>query len=133
MIASHAMNPAAQGTVYPPMAFRIDPERVAAFRSVFDQETGIPPTYLTVAEFEVLPQLIEDPAVDLDFARVVHGGQEYVFVRPLREEETLSVQMRIDSIKVRAGTGFLTIGLRFRDDEGAEVAVARSTLIERAP
>jgi hypothetical protein len=127
------MNPAAQGTEYPPVPFPIDPDRVAAFRSVFGQAEGVPPTYLTAAEFQVLPRLIGDPAVGLDFARVLHGSQEYRFARPLREGETLSVLMRIDSIKVRAGTGFLTIGLRFLDGDGVEVASARSMMIERAP
>jgi hypothetical protein len=126
------MNPEAQGTEYPPVPFRIDPERVAAFREVVGQAEGIPPTFLTVAEFLVFPQVIEDPNVDLDFSRVVHGTQEYVFSRPLREGELLNVHMRIESVRVRSGTGFLIVGMRFLDEGGEPVASARSTMIERA-
>lgn len=132
MIASGAMNPEAQGIEYPPVPFRIEPERVAAFRAIFGQADGIPPTYLTIAEFLVFPQVIEDPTLELDFSRVVHGTQEYTFARPLREGETLWVHMRIDSVRVRSGIGFLTVDMTFRDEDGADVASARSTMIERA-
>ena len=125
------MNPAAEGIVYPDVSFIVDPDRVAAFRAVFGVEDGVPPTFVTAAEFAVLPHVIADPSVGVDFSRVVHGSQEYVFERPLREGETLLVRTRIASAKQRGGTGFLTIETELRDDDGL-VCVARSQLIERA-
>ena len=69
------MNPAAEGTVYPDVPFAVDPVRVAAFREVFGVSDGVPPTFVTAAEFTVLPQVIGDPALGLDFTRVLHGSQ----------------------------------------------------------
>ena len=89
-----------------------------AFRAVFGQADGVPPTFLTAAEFTVFPRIIGDPALDLDFARVLHGGQEYELARPLREGETLTVRPRIESIRVRAGTGFLVIAMDLFDALG---------------
>ena len=40
------------------------------------------------------------------------------------------MRARIDSVRVRAGTGFLVIAMDVVDDAGAEIAHARSTMIE---
>jgi len=125
------VNPEAAGTTYPDVEFVVEPARVAAFREVFGQPSGVPPTFLTAAEFAVFPRVIADPALGLDFSRVLHGGQEYELLRPLREGETLTIRMRIDSIRVRAGRGFLVIAMDLFDEAGEPVARTRSTMIER--
>jgi acyl dehydratase len=126
-----AVNEAAEGTRYPEITFVVDPQRVAAFRDVFGQREGVPPTFLTAAEFAVFPQVIGDPALDLDFSRVLHGGQDYEIHRPLREGEELTVRARIDSVRVRAGTGFVVIAMELFDRTGTLVATTRATMIER--
>jgi acyl dehydratase len=125
------MNPAAEGARYPDVTFVVDPERVAAFRDVFGQSDGVPPTFVTAAEFAVFPTVIGDPALDLDFTRVLHGAQEYVYERPLRVGETLTVQARIESIKQKGANGFLTVVMELRDADGALVCTSRSQMIER--
>jgi acyl dehydratase len=127
------MNPAAEGTVYPDVPFTVDPARVAAFRQVFGVTDGVPPTFVTAAEFSVFPVVISDPNLGLDFTRVLHGSQEYAYERPLREGETLSVRARIDSIRQKGDTGFLTVVMELRDDAGELVCTARSQMVERAP
>jgi acyl dehydratase len=126
------MNPAAEGTVYPDVPFTVEPERVAAFREVFGVTDGVPPTFVTAAEFTVFPQVIGDPNLGLDFTRVVHGSQEYVYERPLREGETVMVRARIDSIRTKGDTGFLTVVMELRDEEDRLVCTARSQMVERA-
>ena len=125
------MDPAAAGTVYPDVTFTVDPVRVAAFRAVFDQTEGVPPTFVTAAEFAVFPHVLGDPKLALDFTRVIHGSQEYVYERPLREGETLIVRARIESIKTKGANGFLTVVMELRDDAGELVCTARSQMIER--
>lgn len=125
------MNPDAAGTVYPDVEFSVDPVRVESFRRLFGQGTGIPPTFLTAAEFTVFPVVIGDPRLELDFSRVVHGTQSYAYRRPLMEGESLTVRARIDSIKVRAGTGFLTVVMEMFGSDGELAATATSTMIER--
>jgi acyl dehydratase len=126
------VNPGADGTRYPDVEFVVDPERVAAFRAVFGQSGGVPPTFLTAAEFTALPQVVGDPGLGLDVSRVLHGGQEYELMRPPREGETLTVRARIDSIRIRGATGFLVIAMDMIDQAGELVARSRSTMIERA-
>ena len=122
-----------QGTVYPPVNFVVDPERVAAFRALFGIADGVPPTFATAAEFVALPQVIGDPRLGLDFTRVVHGSQEYSYARPLREGESLEAHARIDSIRHKGGTGFVTVVIDLVDAGGETVCTARSQLLERGP
>ena len=126
------MNPAAEGTVYPEITFVVDPEQVAAFREVFGQTGGVPPTFVSVAEFLVIPTVVADPILALDFSRVVHGFQEYAFERPLHDGETLTVRTRVESVRIKGATGFVTIETELRDTEGTLVCTARSQMIERA-
>ena len=126
------MNAAVVGKKYPEATFTVDPDRVEAFRTVFDAAEGIPPTFVTAAEFEVIPRIVEDPELDLDFTRVLHGNQEYAYRRPLRPGETLIVRPRIESIRELGGNGFLVIATELVDDAGEVVCTARATMIERA-
>ena len=127
------MNPAAEGTVYPEASFVVDPARAAAFRAVFGQSSGVPPTFVTAAEFAVYPQVIGDPNLGLDFTRVVHGSQQYTFERALEEGETLVARVRIESVRTKGATGLLTIVTELVDADGALVCTAISQMIERAP
>ena len=125
------MNPDAQGTTYPDVPFVVDPARVAAFREVVGQAEGVPPTFATAAEFLIFPDVIGDPKLALDFSKVVHGSQEYVYERAPVEGETLTVRARIESIRQRGGVGFLTIVTELRDADDALVCTARSLMVER--
>ena len=125
------MNASAEGKTYPPVAFEVSEERVRAFHDLFGGPEGVPPTLLTAAEFAVFPQIVEDPELGLDFRHVVHGSQEYEYRRPLRVGATLSVEAAITSIRQRGGSGFLTVEMTFRGDDGEAAALARSMMIER--
>jgi hypothetical protein len=126
------MNPAAAGKTYPATMFTVDPQRVAAFREIFEELDGVPATCVTVAEFAVMPQIVADPELGLDFSRVLHGNQEYEFRRPLEEGETLEVRCGLGSIRVLGGNAFLVVVTELVERGGDVVCTARSTLIERA-
>ncbi|MGH2594768.1 MAG: FAS1-like dehydratase domain-containing protein [Actinomycetota bacterium] len=125
------MDPAAEGKVYGPVAIELDEERVRAFRELFGGPEGVPPTFLTAAEFALLPQILGDPELGIDIGRVVHGTQEYELYRPLRIGEVLRVDARIDSIRHKGGNGFLSIEMAMRGRDDLPAAVTRSTMIER--
>ena len=125
------MNPAAEGKVYPETAFTVAPERVAAFRQIFGQATGVPLTFATAAEFDVFPTVVGDPELGLDLRRLLHGSQEYVLHRHLVEGETVTVRTRLASIRGKAGNTFLTIETLLLGTDGEIVCTARSTMIER--
>jgi hypothetical protein len=125
------MNAAAAGKVYPEVAFTVDPGRVAAFREVFDQVGGVPTTFVTAAEFTVMPDIVGDPELGLDLSRVLHGSQEYEFLRPLREGETVTIRSTIESIRTLGGNSLLVLLTELLEPGEVVVATARSTLVER--
>lgn len=126
------MNAAAAGKVYPDAPFTVDPERVSAFRAVFDEAGGVPATFVTAAEFTVIPDVVADPELGIDFSRVLHGSQEYEFRRPLREGETLTIRSKIESIRSLGSNAFLVLVTELVGPDGVVVCAGRSTLIERA-
>jgi hypothetical protein len=126
------MHEAAAGKAYPEVPFRIDPGRVAAFREVFEQGEGVPTTFVTVAEFTVIPDIVTDPELGIDFSRVLHGNQEYEYRRPLQEGEDLTIKSRIESIRSLGGNAFLVLVTELVEPGGDVVCTGRSTLIERA-
>jgi acyl dehydratase len=126
------VNPAAEGTTYPAARFEVAPEHVARFAEAVGQAgAGVPPTFLTAAEFGIFPMVLADPRLGLDFSRVVHGEQEYVWHRPIVEGETLTVRSKIASVRSKGGHGFVTIETDLTDANGEPVALARATMIER--
>jgi acyl dehydratase len=125
------VNQSAEGKTYEPVPFDITEERVRAFHDLFGGPPGVPPTFLTSAEYAVLPEAFGDPDLGLDFSRVVHGSQEYVIHRPVRIGETLWVRAKIASIRQKGGNGFLIVEMQMRDVDGEVAAVGHVTLIER--
>ena len=125
------MNRSVAGKVYPEQRFVVDPDRVAAFRAVFEEPSGIPATFATAAEFAVMPEIVGDPELGLDFARVVHGSEEYSYRRPLQEGEHLTVRARIDAIRELGGNSFLTIVTELVGSDGEVACTAKATMIER--
>ena len=126
------MNASAAGKVYPEIPFIVESERVRAFRAVFDEPSGVPATFATAAEFTIIPTVVADPELGLDFSRVLHGNQEYEFRRPLEEGERLVIRGRIESIREMGGNGFMVLVTELAEPDGEVVCVARSTMIERA-
>jgi hypothetical protein len=130
----HPVNAAAEGKRYVDVAFHVTEDRVGRFRALFPDggKRWVPPTFLTVAEFTVFPQIVADPDLALDFSRVIHGDQEYEWRRHPRIGEALVARARIASIRHRGALGFLTIETEVADEAGERVALCRATMIERS-
>ena len=126
------MNAAVAGKIYPDAHFIVDPDRVADFRDVFYEPSGVPTTFMTVAEFTVIPDVAADPELGLDLSRVLHANQEYEFRRPLEEGEAVVIRVRIEAIREMGGNSVLVLVTELREPGGDVVCTARSTLIERA-
>ena len=127
------LNPDLVGTAYPPVRVEVDAERVRAFaRAVSHPGDGVPPTFATVPEIVAgLGNVVRDPNLGVDLARVLHGDQEYRWERPLEVGEMLVAHAMIESIRRKGDTEFLVIRTELRNDAGELVVLARSTLIVR--
>lgn len=125
------MNADTVGKVYPTVEVEIESQRLKDFRAVFDQASGVPPTFVTTIEYLAFAQVAADPELALDFSRVVHGAQEFDHRRPVREGETVAATIRIDSIRSIGVHGFLVVVTDIVDEDGSLICVAKSTMVER--
>lgn len=101
-----------------------------------DEHPVAPPTFLASAAFWATPQSWALDASEVDWARILHGEQEYVFHgAPIRAGQTLTARQRIEDRYEKQGRRggtmrFFIIVTEFRTPDGELVAEARSTVIE---
>lgn len=128
------LNPAIAGKRYPPVEFLLDAERVGAFATAVGHPTDdVPPTIVTVPEIAAgLVNVLADPELGLDLARVLHGEQEYEWGHPFTVGERVVAEATIEDIRSKGGLEILRLRTDLRDEAGRIVVVGRSTLIVRA-
>ncbi|MEU1791042.1 MaoC family dehydratase N-terminal domain-containing protein [Streptomyces sparsogenes] len=108
----------------------VDPE---AARALDHPDVIAPPTFVFAITFKAAgEQVIKDPQLGLDFSRVVHGDQKFVYTRPVRAGDRLTVTSTIDSIKSLAGNEVLSVRGEVHDENGEHVVTAHTTLVARA-
>ena len=120
----------------------VDPGHVAAFaRALGDGNpayaNGVaPPTYpiafMTQAMAGGLDTFLE---LGLDFMTLVHGEQEFEYLRPVRAGETLTLTGRIADVYEKRGSSgtldFVVLETEAHDADGRSVFFSRNTLISR--
>jgi acyl dehydratase len=90
-----------------------------------------PPTFAVVVQEATLAQLLADESAGVDFSRVVHGEQRFRFSRPIVAGDLLTARMTVTSVKLLGGNAMVTADSEVRDDSGAHVVTAVSTLVVR--
>ncbi|MCT2592198.1 MaoC family dehydratase N-terminal domain-containing protein [Streptomyces sp. N2-109] len=91
-----------------------------------------PPTFVFAITFKAAGLVIEDPQLGLDYTRVVHGDQKFVYVRPVCAGDVLTVSSRVESIKSLAGNDVLDVRGDVHDAAGELVVTAYTKLVARA-
>jgi acyl dehydratase len=95
-----------------------------------------PPTYpiafMTQAMAGGMDTFLE---LGLNFMTLVHGAQEFEYVRPIRAGETLTLTGRVADVYEKPGSSgmldFVVLETEARDVAGAAVFFSRNTLISR--
>jgi acyl dehydratase len=90
-----------------------------------------PPTFPIVITMRAAAQVVGDPALGLDYSKVVHGEQRFVYRRPVRAGDVLQVRVTVDSIRSAAGNDMLTTRAEVSTVAGELVVTAISTLVAR--
>ncbi|WP_328943097.1 MaoC family dehydratase N-terminal domain-containing protein [Streptomyces sp. NBC_00250] len=139
------------GRTYPPTPpYEVGREKIREFAEAIgdanpayvDQEAAkalghsdviAPPTFVFAITFKAAGAVVEDPQLGLDYSRVVHGDQKFVYTRPVRAGDRLSVTSTIEGIKSLAGNDVLDIRGEVHDASGEHVVTAWTKLVSRAP
>ncbi|MFE6765428.1 MaoC family dehydratase N-terminal domain-containing protein [Streptomyces sp. NPDC057689] len=106
-----------------------DPE---AAKALGHSDVIAPPTFVFSITFKAAGQVIEDPQLGLDYSRVVHGDQKFVYVRPVCAGDRLSVTSTIEAVKSMAGNDILDVRGDVHDESGELVVTAWTKLVARA-
>jgi acyl dehydratase len=75
--------------------------------------------------------VLDDPAVAIDYGRVVHGEQRFTHHRPIRAGDRLVATTTIDAARSVAGNDLLTARVDVATDTGEPVCTATSMLVAR--
>ncbi|MFI7428499.1 MaoC family dehydratase N-terminal domain-containing protein [Micromonospora sp. NPDC049836] len=121
-----SLDPSFVGRSYPPTApYQVGREKIrefataigatdaayhdpAAARALGHPDVVAPPTFPMVLSMAANRQIIEDPALGVDYSRVVHGDQRFAYTRPVVAGDELVCVSTIEEIINRGGHGFLT-------------------------
>jgi acyl dehydratase len=106
---------------------------VEAARSLGHPDLIAPPTFAIVLTLPAGHQVALDPALGLDYTRVVHGEQQFAYRRPIHAGDELTVVVSVEKIRSVAGNDIITTRGEIATTAGEPVATAYSTLVSRAP
>ncbi len=142
------LNQSLKGKTYQELTFEVERDRVTQFALAVGEDDprfledgaaraeGFPeqvafPTFPTVIGILVSAQVVTDPDLGLDYTRVVHGEQEYEWVRPLVVGDVLKTTPRVADIYTKGPNEFLVIEAEMTDADGEVVCISRGTLLSR--
>lgn len=133
------VNQALEGKRYPRTApYLVGREKLREFaratmldESLLKDEVIAPPTFPVVIQEQSLKLVIEDPEAGLDFSRVVHGEQRFVYQRAIVAGDELTSELMVSSIKSLGGNQMITFNTEIFDAENLLVCTAISTLVVR--
>lgn len=144
-----SVDPSLIGRTYPPTApYEVGREKIREFADAINdpnpayrdtaaaQALGYPdviapPTFAIVLTIPAGHQAVMDPAVGIDYSRVVHGEQKFVHARPVRAGDVLVVDVVISDIRAAAGNDIVTTESKVRTLDGELVSTAYSTIVAR--
>jgi len=136
------------GHAYPAsQPYLVTPENIAAFADAIGDSNPIyrnveiarsfgyesvcaPPTFPIVATMAAMEKSFHDPALNMDYSRIVHSDQRFEYVRPIKVGDKLVVTTVIEEIKA-LGNNDIAV---FRTDvtsDGEPVVTGWSKLVVR--
>ena len=143
------IDPSFAGRTYPPTdPYEVGIEKIREFATAIgddnpayhDREAAkalghpdviAPPTFPFVLTFKASRTMIDDPALGIDYSRVVHGEQRFAHARPVRAGDVLTVTVTLETVKSAGGHDMVTSRSDVATVDGEHVASAWSTLVVR--
>jgi acyl dehydratase len=100
-----------------PVHFDVGAAREAGFRDVV-----APPMFVVVYSSPALGPALFDPEVAMNFATMVHGGQEFEWGEPACSGDEITTVAKCLSIEEKMGKGFYVFETSSTNQDGAQVA-----------
>lgn len=102
-----------------------------AARAAGYADVAAPPMFAVVYSSPAMLPAMFDPEVGMNFAMMVHGGQEFVWERVVVAGDELTTTATVKDISERAGKGFYVFETVTADQDGKTVCTGTWTNIVR--
>jgi len=110
-----------------PLYIDVEAARAAGYADVV-----APPMFAVVYSAPAIGPALADPEVGIDFAALVHGGQELVWGPPVVAGDEITTEAAVKDISERAGMGFYVFESVSKNQVGDTVCTGTWTNIVRA-
>jgi acyl dehydratase len=104
---------------------------LAAARAAGHADLVAPPMFAVVYAGRAMAPVLFDPELELDFAMMVHGAQEFRWGPAVIAGDELETVVEVKDVAQRAGMRFYVFESRSVNDRGQEVCVGLWTNIVR--
>jgi acyl dehydratase len=104
---------------------------VDAARAAGHADVVAPPMFAVVYSSPAVIPAFFDPEVGMDFARMVHGGQEFTWGPLVVAGDEITTEVEVADISERGGVGFFVFESRSDNQGGERVCTGRWTCIVR--
>ena len=143
-----ALKTDAVGKTYPAVSYAVGREKVREFASAVGEDGELhhdpeaarsagyadvvaPPMFAVVYCSGAIGPALFDPEVGIDFARMVHGGQEFVWGAPVVAGDEIATEVEVKDVAERGGLQFFVFETRSTNQDGETVCTGTWTNIVR--
>ena len=138
----------AVGRSYPPLTYAVGREKIREYAAAVGEGNPLhldveaargagyadvvaPPMFAVVYSAPAMGPAIFDPDVGMNFAMMVHGGQEFVWGPLVVAGDEIATTMTVKDISARGEMGFYTFESVSTNQDGATVCVGTWSNIVR--
>ena len=138
----------AAGKVFAPVTYAVGREKVREYagavgetsplhtdpdaaRSAGHRDVVAPPMFVVVYTSPAIGAAFLDPDVGMDFARMVHGAQEFAWGPLVVAGDEITTEVELADVSERGGMGFYVFESRSDNQDGARVCTGTWTCIVR--
>jgi acyl dehydratase len=142
------LNQALVGKAYPAIAYEVGREKLrefavavgetdpiyhdeAAARAAGHPDLPAVPTFPVVLSMRAGQVVYGDPDLGLDYSRVVHGEQEFLYRRPIHAGDRLLASGKVAAAAAKGRHELLTLETEITGEDGEAVCTVRATLLSR--
>jgi len=90
-----------------------------------------PPNFAAVYNLMGAAQVFFDPELSLNFAMLVHGEQDFEFLKPVKPGDFITTTGKITDIAAKGNNDVIKFEVRSTNQDGELVTIGRATFVIR--
>jgi len=143
-----ALDTQALGRAFDPHTYAVEREKIREYARAVGESNPVhldldaaraaghpdlvaPPMFAVVYSCSAIEQALRDPGVGIDFAMLVHGGQEFEWGPLVLAGDEITTQVTVAGIHERVGMGFYAFASHSCNQRGEQVCTGTWTQIVR--